>query len=81
MELPWTQRTLEKEQILRGETKTLHFEYIKFEVSIKSQVIDWIYESGVQARDQGNSYKFGSHQHRYSRMVFKVLRSINNYVR
>lgn len=72
--MPLTQGTLEKEQILRAETKTLNFECIKFEVSIKSQVIDWIYESGVQARDQGNSYKFGRHQHRYSRMIFKALK-------
>lgn len=79
--MPLTQGTLAKEQILRGETKTLNFECIKFEVSIKSQVTDWIYESGVPARDQGDSCKFGSHERRYSRMAFRALRSINNYVR
>lgn len=62
-----------------GRNQLFNFECVKFEVSIRSQVVNWIYESGVQARDQGNGYKFGSHQHIYSRMVFKALGDINSY--
>lgn len=62
-----------------GRNQIFNCEFVKFEMSIRSQVVNWIYESGVQARGQGNSYKFGSHQHICSRMVFKALGAINSY--
>lgn len=63
-----------------GRNHIFNFECVKFEVSIRSHVVNWTYESGVQARGPGNSYKFGSHWHIYSRMVFKALGDINSYV-
>ena len=43
------------------------------EVSVRSQAVNQINESGVQAQGdqgQGDSYKFGSHPHTSSNMVF-----------
>lgn len=51
MELPLseTEKTGERADF-KGRNQNFHFGCVRFEVSIRSQVVNWIYESGVQAK-------------------------------
>lgn len=53
-----------------GRNQNLHFEGAVVEVSMRSQVVNRLYESG-------DSHKFGSHQHTCSRRVCKALTGVS----